>query len=149
MSKIYAFWCYLKRCFGSWNCLENFECKEASWCIQTLFETIFKEFWETAGNILRARSKLGAFWCYLKRCLGSWNCLHNVETKEAKCCIRTLFKKCGPRLSCELYSIECRNMFITEITRNMTIRYNLKLFASRCFFFITSNIRFLNTPVYL
>ena len=31
---------------------------------------------------------------------------------------------------------------------NKTIRYNVKLLASRCFF-ITSNIRFLNTQVYL
>ena len=36
----------------------------------------------------------------------------------------------------------------TEITLNKTIRYNVKLVASRCFF-ITSNIRFLNTPVCL
>ena len=40
-------------------------------------------------------------------------------------------------------------MFITEITLNKTIRYNVKLLASHCFFFITSNIRFLNTHVYL
>ena len=36
-----AFWCCLKWCFGSWNCLENVESKEAKWCIQTLFETVF------------------------------------------------------------------------------------------------------------
>ena len=57
---------------------------------------------------------------------------------------RTLFEDCGRRLSRELH----RNMFITEITLNKTIRYNVKLLASHCFF-ITSNIRFLNTPVYL
>ena len=52
-----AFWCYLKQCFGSWNCLENFESKEAKWCILP----------------------------NLKCCFGSkWNCLENVETKEAK-----------------------------------------------------------------
>jgi len=45
-------------------------------------------------------------------------------------------------------AIECGNMFITEITLNKTIRYNVRLLASHCFF-ITSNIRFLNTPVYL
>ena len=39
-------------------------------------------------------------------------------------------------------AIECGNMFITEITLNKT------LLASRCFY-ITSNIRFLNTPLYL
>jgi len=45
-------------------------------------------------------------------------------------------------------AIECGNMFITEITLNKTIQYNVNMLASRCFF-ITSNIRFLNTPVYL
>ena len=40
------------------------------------------------------------------------------------------------------------NMPITEMTLNKTIRYNVKLFAFRCFF-ITPNIRFLITPVYL
>ena len=45
-------------------------------------------------------------------------------------------------------AIERRNIIITEIALNKTIRYNVKLLASGCFF-ITSNIRFLNTPVYL
>ena len=45
-------------------------------------------------------------------------------------------------------AIECGNMLITEITFYKTIRYNVKLLASRSFF-ITFNIRFLNTPVYL
>ena len=45
-------------------------------------------------------------------------------------------------------AIKCGNMFITEITHNTTIQYNVKLLASRCFF-ITSNIRFLIIPVYL
>ena len=39
-------------------------------------------------------------------------------------------------------------MPITEITLNKNIRYNLKLLASRWIFF-ASNIRFLNTPLYL
>jgi len=29
-------------------------------------------------------------------------------------------------------AIECENMFITEITLNKTIRYNVKLLVSRC-----------------
>jgi len=33
-----AFWRYLKRCFGSWNCLENLESNEVKWYIKTLFE---------------------------------------------------------------------------------------------------------------
>ena len=36
-----ALWRYLKRCFGSWNCLENVESKEAKWCVLTLFEMLF------------------------------------------------------------------------------------------------------------
>ena len=34
-----AFWCNLNRCFGSWNCWEIFEIKDAKRCILTLFET--------------------------------------------------------------------------------------------------------------
>ena len=45
-------------------------------------------------------------------------------------------------------SIECGNIIITEITLIRTLRYNVDMLASRCFF-ITSNICFLNTPVYL
>jgi len=45
-------------------------------------------------------------------------------------------------------AIECGNMVITELTINKTIPYSVKLVASRCFFF-ASNIRFLNTPLYL
>ena len=59
----------------------------------------------------------GAFWCYLKRCFGSWNCWENIETKEAKWCIRTTFRG----------GIECGILIITEITLNKTIRYNVKL----------------------
>ena len=36
-----ALWRYLKRCFGSQNCIENVETKEAKWCIMALFETVF------------------------------------------------------------------------------------------------------------
>ena len=43
--------------------------------------------------------------------------------------------------------IERGHMFITEITLNKTIRYNVKLLVSR--FFVTYNNRFLNKPVYL
>ena len=95
---------------------------------------------------MKGRKLNGALWRFLKQCFGSRNALENVETKEAKWCIRTLFEECGPMSF--RGAIECGNMFITEITLNKTIRYNVKLLASRCFF-ITPNIRFLNTPVYL
>ena len=36
-----ALWRYLKRYFGSYNCIENVETKEAKWCILVLFETVF------------------------------------------------------------------------------------------------------------
>ena len=42
-------------------------------------------------------------------------------------------------------AIYCGNMVITEITLNKTIQYNTKSLI----FFITSNIRFLNTPMYV
>jgi len=41
---------------------------------------------------LKARRLNGAIWRYLKRCFGNWNCLENVETKEAKWCNMALFK---------------------------------------------------------
>ena len=37
-----------------------------------------------AQKILKARKLNGAFWRYFKRCFGSWNCLENFETTEAK-----------------------------------------------------------------
>ena len=101
----------------------------------------------TAKKILKARKLNGAYWRYLKRCFGSWNCLEKNESKVAKWCIRTLFDEYGRRLSGEL-AIACRNMLTTETTLNKTIRYNVKLLASRCLF-ITFNIRFLSTPVHL
>ena len=73
-----AFWRYLRRFLGSWNCWEKLE----------------------AGR------KNGAFWRYLKRCFGSWNCLDNFESKQAKWYIRTLFEECGRRLSGELLNVE-------------------------------------------
>ena len=92
---------------------------------------------------MKARKLNGAFWRNLKRYFGSWKCLENVETKEAKWCIRKLFKEYVRRLR---GAIECGNMFITEITINKTIRYNVKLLVSCCCFHY---FRFLNTPVYL
>ena len=97
--------------------------KTQNWCIVALFETNVRRleqlrtFWSqgrcmvhsdtikndvlefgTAEKILKARMQNCAFWCYLKRCFGSWNCLENFDLVA---------------------------------------------------FFITSNIRFLNTPVSL
>ena len=83
--------------------------------------------------------------CYLKWCFGSWNCLENLETKEAKWCIQTLFERMWPTTF--RGAIECGNMLITEITLNKTMQYNEQLLTSRCFV-ITYNIHFLNTPVY-
>jgi len=107
-----AFWRYLKRCFGKWSSLEHFESKEASWCIRTLFQRWF----------------------------GSWNCLEKCESKEAKWSISTLFEECGPTTFKGV--IECGNMFITEITLNNTIRYNVKLLASHCFFLLLQTFAF-------
>ena len=92
-----AFWRYLNRCFGSWNCLENVESKEAKRYILALFVTVF---WKL----------------------------------EAKWCIRTLFEECG--LTTFRGAIECGNIFITEITLNKSIRYYVKLLASRLLFLL-------------
>ena len=78
--------------------------------------------------------------CYLKRWFGSWNCLENVETKEAKWCIRTLFEECGPMPL--RGAIECESMFFTEITLNKTVRYNVKFLASRCFVYYSQHSLF-------
>ena len=76
------------------------------------------EFW-IAENILKARKLYGVYWRYSKNVVDDF-----------------------------LLSYWMWNMFITEITINKTIRYNVKFLASR-WFYITSNIRLLNTPVYL
>ena len=94
---------------------------------------------------MKARKLNGAFWCCLKWCFGSWNCLENFENKEAKWCIQTLFERMWSTTF--RGAIECGNMLITEITLNKTMQYKVKLLVSRCFV-ITYNIHFLNTPVY-
>ena len=145
-----AFWRCKNIFFWRWNTLEHFwnqgwcmvhsdaiwndvlevgtaetmiKAKTQNWCIVALFETNVRRleqlrtFWSqgrcmvhsdtirndvlefgTAEKILKAKMQNCAFWCYLKRCFGSWNCLENVDLVA---------------------------------------------------FFITSNIRFLNTPVHL
>ena len=100
---VYKMQNYLKQCFGSCNCLEYFETKEAKWCIRTIFER-----WFGSSNCLNLkRRKLnGAFCRYLKRCFRGWNCLEHFESKEAKCCSRTLSEECGRRLLGELLNVE-------------------------------------------
>ena len=107
-----AFWRYLKRRFGSWNCWENFEAMDDRCCALTLFETMFLEFkllrkrwkqreqmvleFETAEKILKARTRNGVFWRSLKRCFVSWNCWEKIESKEDNAaCILTLFEEYG------------------------------------------------------
>jgi len=46
----------------------------------------------TAEKVLKARKQNGAFWRYLKRCFGSWNCWEKCESKEAKWCILAIFE---------------------------------------------------------
>ena len=43
---------YLKRCFGSWNCTETFEIKDANWRILTLLIRCFRKF-KLLRNILK------------------------------------------------------------------------------------------------
>ena len=72
-----AFWRYLKRCFGSWNCWENVESKESKGCILTLFVIEVG----TAEKKSKAKTQNVAFWGYLKRCFESLNCW---ERKQAR-----------------------------------------------------------------
>ena len=97
-----AFWCYLKQCFGSWNCWEHFD------FIMTQFESMFwkwellRKCWkrkrqmghfnticndvlevETGKKKMKARTLNCAFWRNLKQCFGSLNCWENVESEDA------------------------------------------------------------------
>ena len=69
-----AFWGNLKRCFGSWNCGETFENKDASWWFLVVFETTVLKL-----ELLRN---------FLKRCrlivhsAAIWNDVLEVETAE-------------------------------------------------------------------
>ena len=101
----------------------------------------------TAEKSLKAWKLNGAFWCYLKRCNGSWNCWEKFESMEAKWCILALFEECFRWLSEELFNVDIV-MFITEITHNKTIRYHVKLLTSSCFCYYFQH-SLLNTPVYL
>ena len=100
-----AFCRYLKRFLGSWNCWRK-KWNQGRCMVHS--DAIWNDLLEvgTAVNSLRAWTQHCAFWCCLKRCFGSWNCLEQFETKEAKWCIRTLFEECGRRLSGELLIVE-------------------------------------------
>ena len=101
----------------SWHWWESFETKDTKRCILAHFERCFwklkmmRTFWNqgrymvlsggiwidglddgTAWKTLKARTQNGAFWRYLKRCFGSWNCWEKCESKEAKWCILVLFE---------------------------------------------------------
>ena len=86
-----SFWHYMKR-----------------WCWQLdMLRKLWKQgrlmmysdaFWTMLWKLLKmlkARGINGAFWRYLKRCFRSWNCLENVESKEAKWCILIFPEECG------------------------------------------------------
>jgi len=47
-----AFLRYLKRCFGSWDCRETFENKDAYWCKLTLLIRCFRNL-ELLRNFLK------------------------------------------------------------------------------------------------
>ena len=83
--------------FGSWNCGETFENKDAKWCFLAVFETILwklelqRNIWNltltgtylryckdvfevgTADTVLKKRMLNVAFCRNLKGCFGSWN----------------------------------------------------------------------------
>ena len=77
-----AFWLNLNRWFGSWNCQESFESKDAKWCIHTLLEASNEKllivFHMSIFKQLKTRTINGTFW----RCLKTktingtfWRCL--------------------------------------------------------------------------
>ena len=67
-----AFWRYLKRCFGSWNCWGK----------------------------MKSRTLIVAFKRYFKRCFGRWKCWETFEIKDAKRCINALFEMMFGSLNC-------------------------------------------------
>jgi len=76
-----AFWRYLKRCSCSWNCWEHLK-KQGRKMVHS--GAIWNDFSEvgTAEKLLKDWRKNNAFWCYLKRCFGSWNCLENLKPRK-------------------------------------------------------------------
>ena len=130
-----AFWRYLKQYFGTFDNknIDSFfffgqteqlktRTLNVKWCIRTVFKTMFWSYWEhletkdtilalfgevgTAQNCLKSWTIYGAFWRYLKRGLGSWNWLEKGTSKDAKCCILTLFEEYGAQLLGELVNVE-------------------------------------------
>ena len=85
-----AFYRYRKRFFGSWNCAETFEIKDANWCILKLLIWCFRKL-ELLRNF-KARLLNGAFCRNLKLCFKSWNCWENVENEVAYLCILPQFE---------------------------------------------------------
>jgi len=77
-----AVWCCLKRCFGIWNCCDNFKIMDDWWCILTsdaILNDVLK-VWATK-KILKTRTRNSVFWRSLKRCIVSWKCWENVKSK--------------------------------------------------------------------
>ena len=86
-----TFWHYLKRCSWSWNSGQS-QKKQGRKIVHSgaICNNVF-EVWNDE-KILKAWTQNSAFWRYLKLYFGSWNCWENVESKEAKWCILTLFE---------------------------------------------------------
>ena len=83
-----------QQCFGIWNWSEIVEVMDDRWCILTLFETMFLKF-ELLRKLWKQEEKRGAFWCYLKRCFGIWDCFENLEIMDDRWCILTIFLEVG------------------------------------------------------
>ena len=77
-----AFWCYLKRCFGSWNCCK----KLISWTIDGAFWHYLKRCSWSLSCREKKRTWNGVFWRSLKRCIVSWKCWENVKSKGEQRC---------------------------------------------------------------
>ena len=85
-----AFWHYFKRSSWSLSCRENFKSKEAKWCTLALFETMFCKL-----EMLKARGNKWWILTVFETMFWKLELLKKAKSKEAKCCILTLFEEYG------------------------------------------------------
>ena len=92
-----------------------------------------------AEKKLKARRRNSVFWRSLKRCFVSWNCLKKAKSKEAKCCILTLFEE----LLGELVNVE-----ICWSLKKTSMSYKQSMWMHILVLFIHSHINIYTKLVY-
>ena len=119
-----AFYWYLKRFFGSWNCTETFEIKDANWCILMLLIRCFRKIgWELLRNFLKRG-------CLMVHSVQIWNDVLEVGTAQI------FLKRC--RLIVQSSAIWNDVLELLKINRlsNGAFCLNLKWFKMRRRFII-------------